>query len=289
MGLGFAVNSQPGMHSGAHLPSRALLCALLASSALSQPSSDFIAVPFPPPPFPALNASRFSGFYPTSGRPYSATLATFADASRFALALNANGCKDHATVSSTASAGDCEYATNAGFFDFPPHAACEGNLYINSSLVQYTSAVYANFGTTANESFIGYLTAAAAASLSPRYLVSGRGWLLREGRDNVNASGDLDPSSSFVKEKAPRTGVGIAQNGGLLLLTVDGIEGTSGGDLHEFAALLAELGAWHAINLDGGGSTTSYYNGTVFNQPHCSDTHVVCERAVTTATCVRSQ
>ena len=269
------------------MPSRALLCAFLASAALSQPAN-FIAIPFPPPPFPALTASRFSGLYPPTRRPYSATLATFADASRFALALNANGCKDHAPVSSTASAGGCVYATNAGFFDFPPHAACEGNLYINSSMLQYTSEVYANFGTTANASFIGFLTAAAAAALSPRHLVSGRGWLLREGRDNVNASGDLDPSSAFVKEKAPRTGVGIAQNGGLMLLTVDGIEGSSGADLHEFAALLAELGAWHAVNLDGGGSTTSWYDGKVFNQPHCSDTHVVCERAVTTAACVRS-
>lgn len=37
--------------------------------------------------------------------------------------------------------------------------------------------------------------------------------------------------------------------------------------LNEFADLFVELGASEAYNLDGGGSSTMYFNGRVVNQP----------------------
>ena len=39
-------------------------------------------------------------------------------------------------------------------------------------------------------------------------------------------------------------------------------------------------------NLDGGGSSVSVYNGQVISRPTCKDTPFVCERAVTSITCV---
>jgi exopolysaccharide biosynthesis protein len=76
---------------------------------------------------------------------------------------------------------------------------------------------------------------------------------------------------------------------------VDGIEGTSaaaGCDLFEFADPLRviELGVhWHAaMNLDGGGSTAAVLNGKTYNTPHCADTWEVCERDVTSITCVKA-
>ena len=42
----------------------------------------------------------------------------------------------------------------------------------------------------------------------------------------------------------------------------------------------------HAQNLDGGGSSVSVYNGEVISRPTCMDTPFVCERAVTSITCV---
>ena len=53
-----------------------------------------------------------------------------------------------------------------------------------------------------------------------------------------------------------------------------------------FADLLAQLGAVQAVNLDGGGSTTAVLRGAVYNRPHCADTWTVCERLVTSTTCV---
>jgi len=71
--------------------------------------------------------------------------------------------------------------------------------------------------------------------------------------------------------REPRSAVGVSQTGRkVILVTVDGRRATShGGTLGEVAELMIELGAWQAINLDGGGSTTMYIaaEGGVVNRP----------------------
>ncbi|WP_010681286.1 phosphodiester glycosidase family protein [Acetivibrio cellulolyticus] len=64
--------------------------------------------------------------------------------------------------------------------------------------------------------------------------------------------------SSDTNGKAPRTAVGSTKSGKeLLLVTVDGRQNSSlGMTLTEMANLMISLGAYNALNLDGGGSTT---------------------------------
>ena len=91
---------------------------------------------------------------------------------------------------------------------------------------------------------------------------------------------------------------------------VDGVEVEKEGlDLYEFAEVLIDFGAWQAAvsvltvmhivksvillllctqNLDGGGSSTSVYKGKVVDKPTCIDTREVCERPVTSITCIRN-
>jgi exopolysaccharide biosynthesis protein len=53
-----------------------------------------------------------------------------------------------------------------------------------------------------------------------------------------------------------------------LLLTVDGRSENSGGmTLVELADMIRQLGAWQAMNFDGGGSTTMVIDGKVVNHP----------------------
>jgi exopolysaccharide biosynthesis protein len=62
----------------------------------------------------------------------------------------------------------------------------------------------------------------------------------------------------------PRTAVGITQNGrGLIFLVADGRQpGYSEGlNLHELVSVLKSFGAHHAINMDGGGSSTMVIRG----------------------------
>jgi muramoyltetrapeptide carboxypeptidase len=76
-------------------------------------------------------------------------------------------------------------------------------------------------------------------------------------------------SRVFALARHPRTALGVRADGTLLLLTVDGREAghSVGMSLPELSALLRELGAVDAINLDGGGSTTMVVGGRTVNRP----------------------
>jgi exopolysaccharide biosynthesis protein len=69
--------------------------------------------------------------------------------------------------------------------------------------------------------------------------------------------------------KHPRTAVGFSRDSSTLyLLAVDGRSQRSVGvTLDELASLMRRLGAWNAMNFDGGGSTTMVINGAVVNVP----------------------
>lgn len=83
---------------------------------------------------------------------------------------------------------------------------------------------------------------------SPRVAISGNAELLRDGA--IVSKDDT--------EMHPRTAVGIDEDGGrLLLLVVDGRQDFSRGyTMLELARMMRDLGAEHALNLDGGGSST---------------------------------
>ena len=67
---------------------------------------------------------------------------------------------------------------------------------------------------------------------------------------------------------APRTAIGQRKTGEVLLLVIDGRTLNSlGATLREVQDVLLEYGAVNAANLDGGSSTTMYYNGKVINKP----------------------
>jgi exopolysaccharide biosynthesis protein len=83
--------------------------------------------------------------------------------------------------------------------------------------------------------------------------------------------------------------VGVKNDNSIFIAVVDGVETLDEGlDLFEWSEILIEKGAYHAINLDGGGSTDAILNGKVWNLPNCDDKPLsVCERPVTTITCLR--
>ncbi len=73
----------------------------------------------------------------------------------------------------------------------------------------------------------------------------------------------------FAVERHPRTAVGLKADGTWVLVAVDGRQpGLSiGASLAELADLLQSLDCVDALNLDGGGSTTLFYDGAVVNSP----------------------
>ncbi len=84
---------------------------------------------------------------------------------------------------------------------------------------------------------------------------------------------------------APRTAIGQKTTGEVLLLVIDGRSLNSfGATLRDIQDILLQYGAVNAANLDGGSSSTMYFNGKVINKP--SDK--LGERTVPTAFLVSS-
>lgn len=97
--------------------------------------------------------------------------------------------------------------------------------------------------------------------------VGGRPWVLKDGKEYVDLAYEKI-GSSFSTTHHPRSALGITSDGKLMLVTVDGRQSISRGiSLPDLSALMKRLGAVHAINLDGGGSTTMSYRGGVINSP----------------------
>lgn len=70
------------------------------------------------------------------------------------------------------------------------------------------------------------------------------------------------------KSRHPRTAIGQLDDNRYLLVVVEGrMEGADGMTLGELQQLFLKLGCKTAYNLDGGGSTTLYFQGKVINTP----------------------
>lgn len=67
---------------------------------------------------------------------------------------------------------------------------------------------------------------------------------------------------------APRTAIGQRKDGAILLLVIDGRQSKSiGASLKDVQNIMIKYGAVNATNLDGGSSSTMYYEGEVINNP----------------------
>lgn len=95
--------------------------------------------------------------------------------------------------------------------------------------------------------------------------------LMRDGVQMPMGSGCYDSSDN------PRSAACLEADGThLWLVVVDGRQSDSAGmTCAETAALLADLGCWDAVMLDGGGSSTLYVDGQVKNDPSDGSERVV--------------
>lgn len=88
-----------------------------------------------------------------------------------------------------------------------------------------------------------------------------------DGIDSVEI--DTNVGNHSIQGDQPRTAVGVIDDNHLVFVVVDGRqEGYSEGvTLPGLADIMLSLGATTAYNLDGGGSSTMYFNGQVINSP----------------------
>lgn len=98
----------------------------------------------------------------------------------------------------------------------------------------------------------------------------------------VNGSVSVSSDEEVGKAKAsnPRTAIGIIDDLHYVFVVSDGRTDESAGlSLSELAEFMQGLGVQTAYNLDGGGSSTMYFNGEIINNP-TSDGKKIKERSV---------
>ena len=91
----------------------------------------------------------------------------------------------------------------------------------------------------------------------------------------------VDTNSEVGRSMAsnPRTAIGIIDENHYIIVVSDGRTSESEGlSLYQLAEVMKSYGVKTAYNLDGGGSSTLYFNGQVINKPTTNGT--ISERAV---------
>lgn len=106
--------------------------------------------------------------------------------------------------------------------------------------------------------------------------------LVKDGKISVSQGQEV----SRAKSSNPRTAIGIVGENHYVFVVSDGRTADSQGlSLSELAEFMQSLGVTTAYNLDGGGSSTLYFNGQVVNQPTTNGKKIQ-ERSVSDIVCI---
>lgn len=153
-------------------------------------------------------------------------------------------------------------ATRGGGTAIPPHGM----------VLSGTGAVAAAFATeVARAGAMVKVTQGIAGSAAPPRAVVG-GWprVVLAGRNVGGIADSLEGTfPRFGESRHPRSALAITRDSTtLLMVVVDGRRTWSVGmSLRELGDALLSLGAWDAMNLDGGGSSTLWIRGHLVNHP----------------------
>ena len=98
--------------------------------------------------------------------------------------------------------------------------------------------------------------------------------------ENGEISVDTNTEVGQAMSSNPRTAIGIIDENHYIIVVSDGRTSESKGlSLYQMAEVMKSYGVKTAYNLDGGGSTTLYFNGQVINKPTTGGSKIS-ERAV---------
>lgn len=94
--------------------------------------------------------------------------------------------------------------------------------------------------------------------------------LIEDGEITVSETDEVDKAMT----SNPRTAIGRIDDCHYVFVVADGRTSSSEGlSLYELAGFMQDLGVKTAYNLDGGGSSTLYFNGKVINNPSSGSKH----------------
>lgn len=175
------------------------------------------------------------------------------------------------TTSSIAEDNDAVFAINGDYYGFRDTGIVirNGVIYRDAGaregLAFYLDGhveVYDETATTAQELLDSGVW--NTLSFGPAIVDGGE---IVDGIESVEV--DTNVGNHSIQGEQPRTAVGVIDDNHLVFVVVDGRSpGYSAGvTLTGLAEIMQSLGATTAYNLDGGGSSTMYFNGEVVNTP----------------------
>lgn len=169
-----------------------------------------------------------------------------------------------ATTSSTAQANNAVLAVNGDYYGVQEsgYVIRNGVVYRDSAKGADVLCVYAN----------GTMEIISDSDFTADELVSRGVWqaftfgpsLIENGSVTVGVSDEVGKAMA----SNPRTAIGMIDANHFVFVVSDGRTTESSGlSLYELAQFMQGLGVKTAYNLDGGGSSTRYFNGQVVNNP----------------------
>lgn len=196
-----------------------------------------------------------------------------------ALAQNTYGTNVTTTTSETAAANNAILAVNGDYYgaNSTGYVIKNGVIYRNTVRDDAENgdlAIYAD-GTFG----IVYENKATAQELLDSGVVNLLAFgptLAKDGEIAVDTNSEVGQAMT----SNPRTAIGIIDENHYIIVVSDGRTSESAGlTLYELAQVMKSYGAKTAYNLDGGGSSTLYFNGQVINKP-TTNGNTIKERAV---------
>lgn len=160
------------------------------------------------------------------------------------------------TVSSFAKLVNAEAAVNGDFFSF--------STYGTSGLSVGNGGKWADTSDNSSSGFFAFGLDRLELSKPSAVVSAPPGWMREvvSGRQHIVNAGVVYPAdtNTFCTTRHPRTAAGFSKDRRkLILAVVDGRTQISVGmKCTELGKLMADLGAWDALNLDGGGSSAMF-------------------------------
>ncbi len=186
------------------------------------------------------------------------------DLIKTALANDTYGKNVKAVTSEIASANDAILAINGDFYG----AQNEGYVIRNGVLYRNTASGNEDLAILADGTFEIFseddLSAEEVLNAGAVDVLSFGPGLVEDGEISVTEDEEVGKAMA----SNPRTAIGILEDGHYVFVVTDGrTDASEGLTLYQLAEFMQSLGCKTAYNLDGGGSSTMYFNGQIINNP----------------------
>lgn len=215
--------------------------------------------------------------YTIIGKNFSGKIMTISDPTKIAVGYSLQGSKPDKTTSEIAKKFDAVAAIDAGMFNAPE----PGNSDISAAgfIIKDGGVVYSNSKDVKDENcmvntacfndkgvlIVGKHSLAQLKSMGAKDAIESGPAVIVNGNPVIK---DGDGGMGV----APRTAIGQKKDGTVIMLVIDGRSKESiGATIKNVQDILLRYEAYNAVLLDGGSSSTMYYDGKIINNPCSSD------------------